>query len=56
MTWKNTGNRPNDHVAFHPLSVETFSVKVIMHRKALFPTPGKQGFTFLIECGGCLGR
>lgn len=32
--------------AFHPPFVETSSVKVIKRRKALFPTPGKQGFTF----------
>jgi len=37
---------PGDHFTFHPLSVETSSVKIILRRKALFPTPGKQGFTF----------
>ncbi|MGF6845232.1 hypothetical protein QFZ51_000467 [Chitinophaga sp. W3I9] len=36
-------------VAFHPPFVKTSYVKVIMLRKALFPTPGKQGFTF--SCG-----
>jgi len=37
---------PGDHFTFHPLSVETSSVKIILRCKALFPTPGKQGFTF----------
>ncbi len=45
-------------VAFHPPFVKTSYVKVIMLRKALFPTPGKRGFTFTSIAfgdGNCLG-